>query len=51
MFNNEQASYAVLVIFTREITIINMWAGQFCCEGLNFVVKRLVKEGRPPGTW
>ncbi|KAI9458207.1 PAP2-domain-containing protein [Lactarius psammicola] len=44
------SSYAVLAVFTREITIINMWVGQFCCEGFNFVVKRLVKEGRPPGS-
>jgi len=44
------ASYAVLAIFTREITIINMWAGQFCCEGLNLAIKRIVKQGRPPGS-
>ncbi|KAF8269769.1 hypothetical protein EI94DRAFT_1771085 [Lactarius quietus] len=34
-------SYAALAIFTREITIINMWAGQFCCEAFNLAVKRL----------
>jgi dolichyldiphosphatase len=50
MFNNKQSSYAVLVVFTREITIINMWVGQFGCEAFNFLVKRLVKQGRPPGT-
>jgi len=43
-------SYAVLAAFTREITVINMWVGQFCCEAFNLVVKRLVKEGRPPGS-
>jgi len=43
-------SYAALAIFTREITIINMWAGQFCCEAFNLAVKRIVKEGRPPGS-
>ncbi|KAH9022468.1 PAP2-domain-containing protein [Lactarius pseudohatsudake] len=45
-----QSSYAALAVVTREITIINMWVGQFCCEGFNFVIKRLVKEGRPPGS-
>jgi len=44
------SAYAALVIFTREMTIINMWVGQFCCEAFNFVVKRLVREGRPPGS-
>ncbi|KAI0285776.1 PAP2-domain-containing protein [Russula aff. rugulosa BPL654] len=43
-------SYAALAIVTREITIINMWAGQFCCEAFNLVVKRIVKQGRPPGS-
>ncbi|KAI9440618.1 PAP2-domain-containing protein [Lactarius indigo] len=45
-----RSSYAALAVVTREFTIINMWIGQFCCEGFNFVVKRLVKEGRPPGS-
>ena len=34
----------------REMTILNMWAGQFCCEGFNLVIKRIVKQARPPGT-
>jgi PAP2 superfamily len=33
----------------REMTILNMWAGQFCCEAFNLVIKRLVKQTRPPG--
>ncbi|KAI0272543.1 hypothetical protein BC834DRAFT_966554 [Gloeopeniophorella convolvens] len=45
--NGFLASYAVLAVFTREMTIIIMWAGQFLCEGLNLVVKRIVKEERP----
>jgi dolichyldiphosphatase len=45
-----QPSYAALAIVTREITVINMWAGQFFCEAFNLVVKRIVKQGRPPGT-
>ncbi|THH15231.1 hypothetical protein EW146_g5211 [Bondarzewia mesenterica] len=43
------ASYAVLAVYTREITIINMWAGQFLCEAFNWVVKHLIKEERPEG--
>jgi len=31
------------------MTIINMWIGQLLCEGLNWVVKRLVKQERPTG--
>jgi dolichyldiphosphatase len=46
---NNQASYAALAVLMREMTIINMWAGQFGCEAFNLVVKRLVKQERPPG--
>ncbi|KAI0321896.1 PAP2-domain-containing protein [Amylostereum chailletii] len=45
-----KASYAILAVFTRELTIINMWAGQLLCEGFNWVIKRLVKEQRPAGS-
>ncbi|TFK48571.1 PAP2-domain-containing protein [Heliocybe sulcata] len=41
------ASYAALSVYTRELVIIEMWAGQFICEGLNWVLKRLVKQDRP----
>lgn len=41
-------AYAVLAVQTRELTIINMWAGQFFSEGLNIVLKRTFKEERPP---
>ncbi|ETW78668.1 hypothetical protein HETIRDRAFT_440999 [Heterobasidion irregulare TC 32-1] len=47
--NSDKASYAVLAVYTREVTIINMWAGQLLCEFLNWVVKRLVKQERPIG--
>ncbi|KAG2137621.1 uncharacterized protein EDB93DRAFT_1091072 [Suillus bovinus] len=40
-------AYAVLAVYTRELTIINMWAGQFLSEGLNLVLKRIIKEERP----
>ncbi|KAI0046977.1 PAP2-domain-containing protein [Auriscalpium vulgare] len=41
------AAYAVLAVFTREVTVINMWAGQFLCEAFNWGVKRLIKQERP----
>ncbi|KAL4062580.1 hypothetical protein J3A83DRAFT_4310390 [Scleroderma citrinum] len=41
-------AYAVLAVQTRELTIINMWAGQLASEGLNLVLKRIFKEERPP---
>ncbi|KIJ65535.1 hypothetical protein HYDPIDRAFT_88083 [Hydnomerulius pinastri MD-312] len=40
-------AYAVLAVQTRELTIINMWAGQLLSEGLNLVLKHIVKEERP----
>jgi len=40
-------AYAVLAVQTRELTIINMWAGQLLSEVLNLVVKHIVKEERP----
>ncbi|KDQ61525.1 hypothetical protein JAAARDRAFT_30973 [Jaapia argillacea MUCL 33604] len=42
------ASYAALAVQTRELVIINMWAGQLLCEGFNWFIKRLVKQERPP---
>jgi dolichyldiphosphatase len=42
-------AYAVLAVHTRELTIINMWAGQLLSEGLNLVLKRIFKQERPVG--
>jgi len=39
--------YAALSVYTRELLIINMWAGQLCCEGFNLFLKRIFKEERP----
>ncbi|KAF7430930.1 hypothetical protein PC9H_006645 [Pleurotus ostreatus] len=45
-------AYAALCVQTRELTIIVMWAGQWACEGLNWVLKRAVKQQRPvASTW
>ncbi|KAH7318637.1 hypothetical protein B0I35DRAFT_374555 [Stachybotrys elegans] len=40
--------YATLILFTREVEVALMFAGQLACEVLNFVLKRLIKENRPP---
>lgn len=34
---------------TRELTIINMWAGQVLSEALNWILKHHIKEERPNG--
>jgi len=41
------ASYAALAVITRDLLIINMWAGQLACEAFNWILKRLVKQERP----
>ncbi|KAF8448908.1 hypothetical protein L210DRAFT_3609402 [Boletus edulis BED1] len=43
-------AYAALAVQTRELTIINMWAGQCASEALNLVLKHIVKEERPNGS-
>ncbi|OAX39604.1 hypothetical protein K503DRAFT_72546 [Rhizopogon vinicolor AM-OR11-026] len=40
-------AFAVLAVQTRELTIINMWAGQFLSEGFNLVLKHIIKQERP----
>jgi hypothetical protein len=42
-------AYAALSVQTRELVIINMWAGQFLCEGFNWLLKRMIKQDRPSG--
>ncbi|KAI2609018.1 PAP2-domain-containing protein [Hypoxylon fragiforme] len=39
--------YATLILFTREIEIALLFAGQLACEAINFALKRLIKEERP----
>ncbi|KHN94131.1 dolichyl pyrophosphate phosphatase [Metarhizium album ARSEF 1941] len=39
--------YTTLILSTREIEIVLMFAGQLGCEALNFLLKRLIKEERP----
>lgn len=40
--------YVTLIWSTREVEIALLGAGQFVCEVLNFALKRLIKEERPP---
>ncbi|KAI1168928.1 phosphatidic acid phosphatase type 2/haloperoxidase [Nemania serpens] len=40
--------YVTLIWSTREVEIVLLGAGQFACEVLNFALKRLIKEERPP---
>ncbi|KAF8704507.1 hypothetical protein AX14_013928 [Amanita brunnescens Koide BX004] len=41
------ASYAALVVQTREYIFLVMWAGQFANEGFNILLKSVVKQERP----
>ncbi|KIY49947.1 hypothetical protein FISHEDRAFT_40191 [Fistulina hepatica ATCC 64428] len=40
-------AYAALAVQTREYIILVMWAGQFMCEGFNWILKHIFKENRP----
>ncbi|CAG8649797.1 18905_t:CDS:2, partial [Acaulospora morrowiae] len=40
-------SYVTIILARREMVAINMFFGQLICEGLNFLLKRLIKEKRP----
>ena len=44
------ASYASLAVFTRELTILIMWAGQLLCEASNYLLKHWLKQPRPNGS-
>jgi dolichyldiphosphatase len=44
-----QSAYAALVVQTREMLLVNMWAGQLACEGVSWLIKRVVKQDRPVG--
>ena len=39
--------YVSVIWSTREIEILLMFAGQMACEGLNWILKRMIKEQRP----
>ncbi|KAF9778314.1 PAP2 superfamily-domain-containing protein [Thelephora terrestris] len=41
------ASYTSLAVFTRELSVLIMWAGQLLCEASNGLLKDLLKQPRP----
>lgn len=42
-----QPAYAALIVQTRELVYIEMWAGQMACEGLNWLLKETIQQERP----
>ncbi|KAJ9474669.1 Dolichyldiphosphatase [Pseudozyma hubeiensis] len=42
-------SYITIILLRRELTFINALIGQLACEGLNWALKRLIKQPRPTG--
>jgi dolichyldiphosphatase len=43
-------AYATLLWSSREAEIALMFAGQMASEAANLVLKRLIRQERPPGT-
>ena len=41
--------YVTLIYARREIEVVLMFAGQLLCELANFILKRAIREERPPG--
>ncbi|KDN51332.1 PAP2-domain-containing protein [Tilletiaria anomala UBC 951] len=43
-------AYVTIILYRRELTFINALIGQLGCEGLNWFLKRLIRQPRPfPG--
>ncbi|SPO27965.1 related to CAX4 - required for full levels of dolichol-linked oligosaccharides [Ustilago trichophora] len=42
-------SYVTIILLRRELTFINALIGQLACEGLNWALKRFIKQPRPTG--
>ncbi|CAO1631515.1 unnamed protein product [Sympodiomycopsis kandeliae] len=40
-------SYATIVLYRRELTFLNALVGQLGCEGVNWGLKRLIRQPRP----
>ncbi|KAF8340502.1 PAP2 superfamily-domain-containing protein [Cantharellus anzutake] len=40
-------AYLSIIVCTRELTVISMFVGQCICDGLNVIIKHLVKQERP----
>jgi len=44
-----QPVYAGIIVKTRELTVMNMMAGQLASDALNQILKYAVKQERPQG--
>ncbi|CEH18441.1 Dolichyl pyrophosphate phosphatase and related acid phosphatases [Ceraceosorus bombacis] len=42
-------SYVTIILYRRELTFINALIGQLGCEGVNWGLKRLIRQPRPTG--
>lgn len=42
-------SYVTIIFYRRELTFINALIGQLSCEGINWGLKRLIRQPRPTG--
>ncbi|CAO1617391.1 unnamed protein product [Parajaminaea phylloscopi] len=42
-------SYVTIILYRRELTFINALIGQLACEGVNWGLKRLIRQPRPTG--
>ncbi|PWN20073.1 PAP2-domain-containing protein [Microstroma glucosiphilum] len=42
-------AYVTIIIYRRELTFINALVGQLGCEGINWGLKRLIRQPRPYG--
>lgn len=42
-------AYVTIIIYRRELTFINALVGQLGCEGVNWGLKRLIRQPRPYG--
>jgi hypothetical protein len=43
--------YVTLIWASREVEVLLMFAGQMLSEALNFTLKRIILEERPPRTY
>lgn len=42
-------SYVTIILYRRELTFVNALIGQLGCEGVNWGLKRLIRQPRPTG--
>jgi hypothetical protein len=44
-------AYTTIILYRRELTFVNALLGQLLCEGINWGLKRTIRQGRPTGTY